>query len=80
MNDWRRLGEWAFRFCRDPQQIGQEIETSSADRDARIREAARKLRADASRDVEMLRSRGWTQADFARALHEMLGSGEGDSA
>ena len=79
-NNWSRLGEWEFLVCRDPQQLGQAVEKLIADRDARIREAAVKLRAEASREVELLRSRGWTQADFARALRETLGSGEDGSA
>ncbi len=76
VNNWGRLGEWEFLVCRDPQQLGHEIENLIAARDARIRAAAAKLRAEADRDVELLRSRGWTQADFAQALRETLGSGE----
>ena len=80
VNNWSRLGEWEFLVCRDPQQLGQEVGKLIADRDARMRKAAVKLRAEASRDVELLRSRGWTEADFARALRETLGSGEDGSA
>ena len=80
VNNWSRLGEWEFLVCRDPQQLGQEVGKLIADRDARMRKAAVKLRAEASRDVELLRSRGWTQTDFARALRETLGSGEDSSA
>ena len=51
-------------------------ERLSAAGDARIRSAATKLRRLAGRDVERLRSSGWTRADFAQALRETLGSGE----
>ena len=50
-------------------------ERLSGARDARAR-AASKLRRLAGRDVERLRSSGWTRADFAQALRETLGSGE----
>ena len=73
VNNWGRLGEWAFLVCRDPQRLGQEIERLSA---ARVRSAASNFRRRAARDVERLRSSGWTQADFAQALHETLGAGE----
>ena len=76
VNNWGRLGEWDFLVCRDPQRLGQEIERLSAARDTHIRAAASKLRRQAARDVERLRSSGWTQADFAQALRETLGSGE----
>ena len=76
VNNWRQLGEWEFLVCRDPQQLGRQIEEAIAERDARLHTAAAKLREEAARDVENLRSRGWTQADFARALRDTLGSGE----
>ena len=76
VNNWGRLGEWEFLVCRDPQALGQEIKRLSAARDARIQAAASKVRRQAARDVERLRSSGWTQADFAQALRETLGSGE----
>ena len=76
VNNWNGLGEWEFLVCRDPQQLGHEIERLTAARDKRIRDAAAQLRAAAARDVELLRARGWTQADFAQALRETLGSGE----
>ncbi len=58
-----------------PESEHRETEDVIATRDTRLRAAAG-LRSDAARDVERLRSRGWTQADFARALRETLGSGE----
>ena len=76
VNNWSRLGEWEFLVCRNPQQLGHEIQNLIATRDTRIRAGAAKLRDEANRDVELLRSRGWTQADFAQALRETLGSGE----
>ena len=51
-------------------------ERLSGARDARMGAAATKLRRQAGRDVERLRSSGWKRADFAQALRETLGSGE----
>ena len=76
VNNWSLLGAWEFLVCRDPQQLGHELENLIAARDARTRDATMKLRDQAARDVERLRSRGWTQADFAQALRNTLGSGE----
>ena len=56
VNNWSRLGEWEFLVCRDPQQLGQGVENLIANRDARVREAAIKLRAEASRDGRTPRS------------------------
>ena len=58
VNNWGRLGDWDFLVCRDPQRLGQEIERLSAARAARVRAAASKLRRQAARDVERLRSSG----------------------
>ena len=78
VNNWRQLGEWLFLVCRDPQQLGRKIRDLIAERNARLRDAAARLRAEAASEVERLRSRGWTQADFAQALRDTLGSGEDD--
>ena len=75
VNNWSQLGEWEFIVCRDPQQLRRQLESLTAARDARIRDAAAKLRQEATRDVQRLRSLGWTQADFAQALRDTLGSG-----
>ena len=76
VNNWGRLGEWDFLVCRDPQRLGQEIERLNSARAPRGRSAAQRLRRQSAREVERLRSTGWTQADFAPALREPLGSGE----
>ena len=76
VNNWRQLGEWEFLVCRDPQQLGREIEDLIAERDARLRKGAADLREQAAREVERLRSHGWTQADFAQALRDTLEPGE----
>ena len=59
-------------------QAVQAIRHELADRYAMqdLRDAAVRLRGEAAGDVKRLRSRGSTQADFARALRETLGSGE----
>ncbi len=51
-------------------------ERPSGARDAHMRAAASKLRRQAGREVERLRSSGWAQVDFAQALRGTLGSGE----
>ncbi len=74
VNHWGRLGEWDFLVCRDPQKLGAEFEKLVAVRNQRIGAVAAELKAQAEREVGRLRSLGWTQADFARALKELLES------
>ena len=76
----RRAGLPGSRY-RDSRRRGPESERRQAENltaagDTRLRDAAVRLRREAEGDVERLRSRGWTQADFAMALRESLGSGE----
>ena len=65
-----------YRLCPELKRLRERIEKVIAERDTNLRHAAARLREEAARDVEQLRSRGWTQADFARALRDTLGSGE----
>ena len=65
---------------RGPESERRQAENLTAAGDTRFRDAVVRMRREASRDVERLRSRGWTQVDFARALREMLGAGEDGSA
>ena len=58
----------------------RQAEDRVAPGDTRLRDAVARLRREASRNVERLRSRSWTRTDFARALRETLGSGEDGSA
>ena len=76
----RRAGLPDSRY-RDSCSRGPESERSQAENltaagDTRLRDAAVRLRREAAGDVGRFRSRGWTQADFATALRETLGSGE----
>ena len=61
---------------RGPESERRQAENLTAAGDTRLRDAAVRLRREAAGDVERFRSRGWTQADFATALRETLGSGE----
>jgi type III restriction enzyme len=72
VNHWGRLGEWDFLVCREPQRLGEEIGKLIAARKERISMVAANLHAQAEKDLERLRSLGWTQADFAHALKELL--------
>ncbi|MCW0218908.1 MAG: DEAD/DEAH box helicase family protein [Prosthecobacter sp.] len=72
VNHWGRLGEWDFLVCREPQHLGDDLAKLVAVRDDRIRAVAADLQAQAKGEVGRLRSLGWTQADFARALKELL--------
>jgi hypothetical protein len=47
-------------------------------RKKRIIAVAEELRSQAEREVGRLRSLGWTQADFARALKELLQTRESE--
>lgn len=72
VNHWGRLGEWDFLVCRDPQALGEEFKSLVAARNERIRAVAAELQGQAEEEVSRLRSLGWTQSDFARALKELL--------
>jgi type III restriction enzyme len=72
VNHWGRLGEWDFMVCRDPQQLSEEFAKLLASRNERISAVAAELQAQAEGEVRRLRSMGWTQADCARALQELL--------
>lgn len=72
VNQWGRLGEWDFAVCREPQKLADEFAKLVAARHDRISIVASQLQGQAEREVVRLRSLGWTQADFARALKELL--------
>ncbi|WP_216919715.1 BPTD_3080 family restriction endonuclease [Synechococcus sp. CCAP 1479/9] len=77
VNHWGQLGEWDFLVCREPQRVGEEIGRTVAARKARKHDLAAKLYGQAETEVARLRSIGWTQTDFARALKDLLESNEG---
>jgi type III restriction enzyme len=72
VNHWGRLGEWDFLVCREPQRLGEEIGKLMAARNERIGMVAAKLQTQAEMELGRLRSLGWTQADFAHALQDLL--------
>ena len=72
VNHWGRLGEWDFLVCREPQRLGEEFTKLVAARNERISFVAAELQAQAEGEVGRLRSLGWTQANFAHALKELL--------
>jgi type III restriction enzyme len=72
VNHWGRLGEWDFLVCREPQRLGEELKKLVAARTARIRTVAADLKAQAEGELGRLRSLGWKQADFARALKDLM--------
>lgn len=72
VNRWGRLGEWDFLPCREPQLLAQQIGGVLQRHRAKVRQAAAALQVDAEKEVERLKQAGWTQADFARALRELL--------
>jgi type III restriction enzyme len=69
---WNLLGEWDFLVCRDPQRLPEGFANLIKMRKERIIAIAAELRVQAEGEVVRLRSLGWTQADFARALKEFL--------
>jgi type III restriction enzyme len=72
VNHWGQLGLWNFLVCRDPQQLSQKIqEVLDSNRHERVRQV-NEIRSNAERELQLLRERGWTQANFARALRELL--------
>jgi type III restriction enzyme len=72
VNHWGRLGEWDFLVCWDPQKLPAKIAEWQGKRRQRVRALAEQLQTKAEAEVERLRSLGWKQEDFARALREML--------
>lgn len=78
VNNWGRLGEWDFLVCREPQRLAEGFTKLVAARSERIRAIAAELQAQAEGEVSRLRSLGWTQADFARSLKELLETRGGD--
>lgn len=72
VNQWGRLGEWDFLVCRDPQGLGEKFKSLVDARYERIRAVAANLQGLAEGEVSRLRSLGWAQSDFARALKELL--------
>ncbi len=72
VNHWGRLGEWDFLVCYEPQRLREGFARLIAERTERIRAMAAGLQAQAEAEVHRLRELGWTQADFATALRELL--------
>jgi type III restriction enzyme len=72
VNRWGRLGEWDFLVCWEPQRLPEAFAGLLAARKDRIRAVVSELHGKAEAEVERLRATGWTQADFARALRELL--------
>ncbi|MCS6297453.1 MAG: DEAD/DEAH box helicase family protein [Nitrospira sp.] len=72
VNRWGRLGEWDFLVCWEPQRLPEAFAGLLAARKDRIRAVASELHRKAEAELERLRSAGWTQSDFARALRELL--------
>jgi type III restriction enzyme len=72
VNHWGRLGEWEFLVCREPQRLAEGFAKLISARDEQIRGVAAELQGQAEKELERLRSLGWKQADFARALKELL--------
>jgi type III restriction enzyme len=74
VNNWGRLGEWDFLVCREPQRLAEALRNLIELRQKRIVAVAEELRLEAEREVIRLRSLGWNQDDFARALRDLLQS------
>lgn len=72
VNHWGKLGEWAFLPCWNPQALPTKLEELLSARRNRLRGVAAQIQQHAEAEVSRLRKLGWTQADFARALHELL--------
>jgi type III restriction enzyme len=75
VNHWGMLGEWDFLVCREPQRLAEGLAKLVVTRKEHIVAVAEELRVEAEREVVRLRSLGWTQADFARALKDLLETG-----
>lgn len=74
VNRWGRLGEWDFLVCWEPQRLPEALAELLAARRERVRVIAADLYSKAEEDMRRLQAAGWTQADFARALRDLLES------
>ncbi len=72
VNHWGRLGEWDFLVCREPQRLAEAFTSLVTARNERVQAVAAELQTRAEAELERLRSLGWKQTDFARALKELL--------
>jgi len=79
VNQWGQLGEWDFLVCREPQLLDKDFTDLIRARKAHTHERAMHIRARAEAEAKRLRSLGWEQADFARALRNLLDSGSEES-
>ena len=52
--------------------LGDQVRSVIQGRKQRVRQIARRIHAEAKEEEAELRSRGWRQKDFARALVELL--------
>lgn len=78
VNNWGRLGQWAFLVCHDPQRLAEGLSQLLSERRQEIKKIAATLQVHAEQEVHRLREMGWTQGDFANALRQMLDSPEGE--
>ena len=72
VNHWGKLGWWDFLVCWEPQQLPQSLQGLNTTRKQRLSKVAADLLQKAEQEVNRLRKLGWTQADFAKALRQML--------
>jgi type III restriction enzyme len=72
VNNWKRLGEWDFLVCRDPQKLSAEFVKLIDARRNRVARLAEELRLEAEQEMIRLRALGWSQSDFAEALQDLL--------
>ena len=72
VNRWRRLGEWDFLVCRDPNGLGDRVRERVAARKQRIRAESEAVVERALREGERLKAAGWTREDFVRDLHALF--------
>lgn len=72
VNHWGQLGRWSFLVCRDPQQLGTKLKEALDGHDHERDLLVNEIRTGAEREMLLLREQGWTQADFARALRDLL--------
>ncbi len=76
VNHWGMLGQWEFLVCWEPQRLRERFSELITARKERIMAVAEELRLQAEAEVVRLRSLGWTQTDFARALKDLLDTRE----
>lgn len=78
VNNWGKLGYWDFLVCREPQLLKKNFDDLIQQRRDQLKKLTSEMLLRAEQEVKRLQELGWTQADFAKALRQLL-EGKGNN-